>query len=580
MSGAFKSREEHRRATELEEARKAGLAPAELDEDGNEINPHIPQFMAAAPWYLSQNSKPGLKHQKAWGPGERQGDEWYKRGVKTFQAAKFRKGACENCGAMSHKRKDCVERPRKVGAEKTNKNIAADELIQVHSFDLGFDGKRDRYNGFDAGDYTRVVDRFDRAEQLKQEVAKKKELERAYRKAHRGGGDVPDDKSDDDEDSDGDDGGGAKVEDADAKGFMKVTKRVRTAGGGASMTVRNLRIREDTAKYLRNLDLSSAYYDPKTRSMRENPTPHSDPSEQFFLGDNVKRKTGDTLGFERLNDHAFDAYKKGQEIHMQAAPSQAELLYQQYRKKKDTLTGATKNSILEKYGNAAAADPAPEGLLLGQTENYMEYDRAGRIIKGEEKAAAKSRYEENVLEQNHKAVWGSFWQSGQWGYSCCRSFQKNSYCTGVRGIEAAAASADQMRENLAAREAAMDAAKQQEEAAEAEAAAAAAAGTAGKKKENPFATKAKDLWGGEVEEDVQLDPSKLMEALRKEDQRLKAGGAGAVEEGDGGGGERKRGYHVDHEVDVTEEDMEAYRMKRQRKDDPMNDAGTKGYDLV
>ena len=31
------------------------------------------------------------------------------------------------------------------------------------------------------------------------------------------------------------------------------------------ITVRNLRIREDTAKYLRNLDLSSAHYDPKTR---------------------------------------------------------------------------------------------------------------------------------------------------------------------------------------------------------------------------------------------------------------------------------------------------------------------------
>jgi pre-mRNA-processing factor SLU7 len=32
-------------------------------------------------------------------------------------------------------------------------------------------------------------------------------------------------------------------------------------------------IREDTAKYLRNLDESSAFYDPKTRSMRENPNP-------------------------------------------------------------------------------------------------------------------------------------------------------------------------------------------------------------------------------------------------------------------------------------------------------------------
>lgn len=37
------------------------------------------------------------------------------------------------------------------------------------------------------------------------------------------------------------------------------------------MTVRNLRIREDTAKYLRNLDIESAHYDPKSRSMREAP---------------------------------------------------------------------------------------------------------------------------------------------------------------------------------------------------------------------------------------------------------------------------------------------------------------------
>lgn len=50
---AFKSREDHRKQLELEEARMAGLAPAEVDEDGKEINPHIPQYMSSAPWYLN-----------------------------------------------------------------------------------------------------------------------------------------------------------------------------------------------------------------------------------------------------------------------------------------------------------------------------------------------------------------------------------------------------------------------------------------------------------------------------------------------------------------------------------------------
>jgi pre-mRNA-processing factor SLU7 len=74
---------------------------------------------------------------------------------------------------------------------------------------------------------------------------------------------------------------------------------------------------------------------------------------------------------------------------------------------------------------------------------------------------------------------------------------------------------------------------------------------------------------------VRLDPTKLAEALRREDARLREG------ERDGGD-ERKRGFNVTHEEDVTEEEMEAFRMKRQRKEDPMaaKDAGTEGYDLV
>ena len=37
----------------LEEARKKGIAPAELDEEGKEINSHIPHYIVNAPWYVS-----------------------------------------------------------------------------------------------------------------------------------------------------------------------------------------------------------------------------------------------------------------------------------------------------------------------------------------------------------------------------------------------------------------------------------------------------------------------------------------------------------------------------------------------
>ena len=36
-----------------------------------------------------------------------------------------------------------------------------------------------------------------------------------------------------------------------------------------------------------------------------------------------------------------------------------------------------------KYGNAASEEKSPVELLMGQTENQIEYDRAGCVIKGQ-----------------------------------------------------------------------------------------------------------------------------------------------------------------------------------------------------
>lgn len=168
----------------------------------------------------------------------------------TKVATKYRKGACENCGAMTHKKKDCLERPRKVGAKYSGNNFAPDEK-QLPSLALGFDGKRDRWNGYDSFAHHEVVEEYKKLEEVKKEV-KKERL-----KAGLGNPEEDDGAMSSDEDED------KYVEKMDMPG-TKVDAAER-------YTVRNLRIREDTAKYLRNLDPNSAYYDPKTRAMRKNP---------------------------------------------------------------------------------------------------------------------------------------------------------------------------------------------------------------------------------------------------------------------------------------------------------------------
>ncbi|CAL4098842.1 unnamed protein product, partial [Meganyctiphanes norvegica] len=414
-----KTREEWKKAKELEEARKAGTVPAAVDETGKDINPHIPQYISGAPWYVNARG-PTLKHQRPQPEKERIFDrieDHYVRGLKGHTATKFRKGACENCGAMGHTKSDCVERPRKIGAKFNAVKIASDD-VALPDLKLDFDGKRDRWNGYNPAEYRAVVEEHAKVEDYKRQI-----------KAHKlkEGVEVSEESDDEDDDEHDED---KYAESVDMPG-TKVDSKQR-------ITVRNLRIREDTAKYLRNLDPNSAYYDPKTRSMRDNPYANTGKGseEVDFAGENFVKFTGDTVNQAKAQLFAWDAYEKGVDVSLQAEPTKLELLKKQFLEKKDEFKAKVSNDLLEKYGGKEHLEAPPKEMLLAQSENYVEYSRHGKIIKGAEKQVIRSKYEEDVYPGNHSSVWGSYWRDGNWGYKCCHAFIKSAYCTGETGKRA------------------------------------------------------------------------------------------------------------------------------------------------
>ncbi|XP_031617853.1 pre-mRNA-splicing factor Slu7 [Contarinia nasturtii] len=548
-----KSREDWRKAKELEEARKAGTAPAAVDEEGRDINPHIPQYISNAPWYYNA-SGPTLKHQRPQDEKETgvSGiNDWYHRGVNTSKViTKFRKGACDNCGAMTHKKKDCFERPRKIGAKYTGNVVAHDEFVQPNIV-TDYDGKRDRWSGYDPAAHREIIEEYQKVEEAKQKL--KAEKLKDPTNSESGG---IDDDDDDDEEEDGD----KYADGADMPG-TKVDSKQR-------ITVRNLRIREDTAKYLRNLDPNSAYYDPKTRSMRDNPNPQKDANELEFAGENFVRYSGDTNKHATAQLFAWEAHGKGVDVHLLAEPTKLEMLQQEYDKKKEEFKSKTKDTVLGRYGGEEHLQAPPKSLLLAQTEEYVEYSRTGKVLKGQEKQANRSRYEEDVYLNNHTSVFGSYWRDFAWGYKCCHSFVKNSYCVGENGKQTSTVampstsydhferrSADESdnehedEEQSKRRDDDSDSSQSDESIEE----------QRSKKKKKKNKKKKKKKSRNKDKEKTDLE--KALEAEEKNNAM-----ATHLLEMD----ERKRPFNSMYEVKKpTDEEVEAYLMKRRRDEDPM-----------
>ena len=167
---------------------------------------------------------------------------------------------------------------------------------------------------------------------------------------------------------------------------------------------------------------------------------------------------------QELQLFAWQSEARGNDVHLNANPTQGQLLHEAYKEKKEELRDTSKVSVLAKYGGEEHLAKPPKELLLGQTEEYVEYSRAGQVIHGKERAKTRSKYPEDgsflcrrliydssqtlflsVYINNHTSVWGSWYEtaSSSWGYGCCHSTVHISYCTGEAGKQAARASSAQ-----------------------------------------------------------------------------------------------------------------------------------------
>lgn len=389
------SRDEYKARKTLEEAQKRGLVSMISSDPRTGA-----QFKVNTPW-MPGTSKAGSATMPPIVVGKQKAkiDEWYPRGAPESAVYKYRPGACENCGAITHKRKDCLDRPRKVGAKFSGKDFKGDEEIRVLDFD--YEASKDRWNGYNPDRY-------------KEEIAEYELLNEKVEERNR-----------------------EKGTDANDEYKEKLINRqyIDTEFDPKTRTSIGLRQQQDKAKYLNNLNEDGPAYDGKSRVMNGNPNPHLDPEQQEFKGDNFNRFTGDTLEFIDQDKFAWNHVKKfGSELNSVAMPTLTEMLHKKSRAVNQMHKGQLYEQMSKRYGGDQHFAPQMEELLTSK-EQYVEYDEKGQVIdRGLSQKQGKSKYHEDVYPQDHTSVWGSWWNKELgWGFACCHGTDRNAICMGDKG---------------------------------------------------------------------------------------------------------------------------------------------------
>jgi len=361
-----------------------------------EANPYVPKYIKDAPWYQPQtnpddylshhrnsntdrdikNSEPkiGQGIQDAFIPSDINEGHL----LKGSRKGKGKKGRCKNCGG-DHDKKDCLERPG-FNVKPTGEILKRDESGD-------YDAKRDRWYGYDVNDYTRYLKEW-KEKQAAKAAEKGEEEMRMY---------------DTDEEIEL-----AELGLLDEPEFKRSVDKVEGE--------KTVRLREDKAVYLKDVRNENISYDPKSRMIR-------DDNVGYFNSDNlfVKHLTGEAKEFEESKKFAWDEKKRGLiDDNLVANPTLADRKIAELSKEEKEKKEAIKKSIMDRYGG---------GLSISNQDEEEEEEEDVPEEENESKDPTKSKYPEDVLHNNHTSVWGSYYQDGKWGYGCCKSMYKNSYCS-------------------------------------------------------------------------------------------------------------------------------------------------------
>lgn len=363
----------------------------------------MPQYISQAPWYLGE-AQGALSHQKSYQAKAKSSlNTWYQKGAKiAAPVTRFRKGACTNCGALTHDVKTCCERPRKVSAKHSGRDFAQDEVVQ--NLQLDWEGKRDRWNGYEPEMYSEVLEDW---KGIEDEKVRRREAAMSNRSLR------PDEEPA-----------------LDTEKFQEYehSELVNNIDPRTKTTTRKLRDREDVPAYLNNLDTGAAMYDGKSRAIQECLAKPDAGDESQMYRDSWMKMDGEMVAMTQQEQFAEKVNEKGAHLSALANPSQTGLMFKEYEQKKKTAQSLKQRSLLAKYGGAqhlTASDPT----LLTE-ESHIEYAPDGEVVKPAKKQKTED-LEEDVHVNGHTTVWGSYYSldTGLWGYACCKITNRGAACT-------------------------------------------------------------------------------------------------------------------------------------------------------